>query len=67
MQENFNTLLYIYDDLLDSNFDGTQNSLSPLAQIYLSGEVDNEVYKLKEMMKQPDRNHFETAIHKEVK
>ena len=67
MQENFNTLLYIYDDFLDLNFDGTQNSLSPLAQIYLSGEVDNEVYKLKEMMKQPDRNHLETTMHKEVK
>ena len=32
--ESYNTLLYTYDDFLELNFDGTQNSLSPLVQIY---------------------------------
>ena len=40
-----------YDDFLEANFDGTQNSTSPLAQIYLSVKADNEVYTFKEMLK----------------
>ena len=67
IRESYNTLLYSYDDFLESKFDGTQKSLSSLAQIYLSGKVDNEVHTFKEMTKQPDRNKFETEIHKEVK
>ena len=71
IQETYNTVLCIayssYTDFLESNFDGTQNSFSPLAQIYLTGKVDNKVYTFKEMMKQPDREHFETAMYKEVK
>ena len=55
-----------YDDFLEANFDGTQNSTSPLAQIYLSGKADNEVYTFKEMLKQPDRDQFESAMYKEV-
>ena len=53
-----------YDDFLDSNFDGTPNSMSILGQIYLSGKINNEVYTLKEMMKQPDRCHFEKPCKK---
>ena len=55
-----------YDDFLEANFDGTQNSNSPLAQIYLSGKADNEVYTFKEMLKQPDKDQFEIAMYKEV-
>ena len=55
-----------YDDYLDLNFDGTNNSTSILGQIYLSGKMNNEIYTLKEMMKQPDRKNFEEAMHKKV-
>ena len=55
-----------YDDFLEANFDGTQNSNSPLAQIYLSVKADNEVYTFKEMLKQPDKDQFEIAMYKEV-
>ena len=66
-QESYNTLLHTYDDFLDLNFDGTQNSLSPLAQLRVSGKINNEVYNFNEMLKQPDRNQFETSMYKEVK
>ena len=67
IHERYNELLDNYDDFLDSNFDGIQKSLSPLAQIYLSGKVDNDVYTYTEMMKQPDRYKFKTAMYKEMK
>ena len=65
--ESYNTLIHSYNNFLELNFDGTQNSISPLAQIYLSGKVDNEVYNFNEMLKQPDRVQFEAAMYKEVK
>ena len=55
-----------YDDYLDTSFDGTNNSMSIMGQMYLSGKINNEIYTLKEMMKQPDRKEFEKAMHKEV-
>ena len=60
-------MLYTYDDFLELNFDGTQNSLSPLVQIYLSGKVGNEVYNFNEMLKQSDIDQFEVTMYKEVK
>ena len=54
------------DDFLEANFDGTQNSTSTLAKIYLSGRADNEVYTFKEMVKQPDKDQFEISMYKEV-
>ena len=55
-----------YDDYLDTSFDGTNNSMSIMGQMYLSVKIDNEIYTLKEMMKQPDRKEFEKAMHAEV-
>ena len=54
--ESCNILLYLYDDFLELNFDGTQKSLIPLAQIYLNGKVVNEVYNFNEILKQSDRD-----------
>ena len=51
IQEKYNKLFGNYDDFIDSNFDGTQNSLSTIDQICLSGKVDNDVYTYKDMMK----------------
>ena len=67
IHESYNELVDNYGDFLDSNFDGIQKSLSPLAQIYLSGKVDNDVYTYTDLMKHTDRNQFEIAMHKEIK
>ena len=37
-----------------------------MGQMYLSGKINNEIYTLREMMKQPDRKEFEKAMHAEV-
>ena len=42
-----------YDNYLDLNFDGTNDSTSILRQIYFSGKMNNEIHTLKKMMKQP--------------
>ena len=55
-----------YSEFLDTNFDGSQNSKSPLAQIYNSTKINNEVFTLKEMLREPDRNEFIKAMHAEV-
>ena len=47
-----------YHDFLETNFDGSVNSLNPLAHIYLSTQSNNEVYNLKEMLQQPDKEYF---------
>ena len=65
--QSYYTFLEGYDEYLDLNFDGTQNSMSILGNIYLSGKVNNEIYTLKEMMQQPDRKHFEQVLFEEVK
>ena len=65
--EMYTSFLEGYDDYLDLNFDGTQNSMSILGNIYLSGKINNEIYTLKEMMEQPDRKQFEMAMYEEVK
>ena len=53
-----------YNDFLETNFDGSVNQLNPLAQIYLTSQSNNEVYNLKEMMQQPDKEYFKDAMHK---
>ena len=63
----YHAFLEGHDEYLDSNFDGTNNSMSIIGQIYLSGKINNEIYTLKEMMQQPDRIQFEKAMHEEVK
>ena len=55
-----------YNDFLETNFDGSANQTSPLAQIYLSSQSNNETYTLKEMVKQPDRDKFIEAMELEV-
>ena len=55
-----------YSDFLDTNFDGSINSTSPLAQIYSSTKINNEVFTLKEMLAEPDRDEFVKAMHAEV-
>ena len=55
-----------YMDFLDTNFDGTQNQMSPLAQIYTTTKINNEVFTLKEMLEQPDRDEFVKAMQEEV-
>ena len=64
--EAYTGFLEGYDDYLDLNFDGTQNSMSILGQIYLSGKINNEIYTLKEILQQPNRTHFEQAMREEV-
>ena len=62
----FQARLVAYYDFLDQNFDGSRNSTNPLAQIYLASQTDNEVYTLKQMMLQPDREQFVKAMETEV-
>ena len=35
--------------------------------MYLSGNITNEIYTLKEMRQQPDRHYFEEVMREEVK
>ena len=55
-----------YKDFLETNFDGTSNNTSPFAQIYMTSQVNNETYTLKEMLQQPDRDEFKEAMRVEV-
>ena len=60
------TRMLRYHDYLERNYDGTSNHTSPLVQAYLSSQSNNEVYTLKQMLQQPDREQFVTAMKKEV-
>ena len=51
-----------YEDFLESNIDG-----SPLAQIYNAIKSNNEVFTLKEMLTQPNKDQFIKGMHEEVK
>ena len=55
-----------YTAFLEQNFDGTSNTHSPLAQIFFSSQANNEVYTLKEMLLQPDKEQFFKAMEDEV-
>ena len=55
-----------YEEFLERNFDGTDNKSSPLAQIYASTKTNNEVFTLKEMLMETDKEEFIKAMHEEV-
>ena len=55
-----------YHDFLKTNFDGTANNISPMAQIYMTTKVNKETYNLKEMMQEPDKKKIIEAMNKEV-
>ena len=55
-----------YEDFLEQNFDGTTNCTSPLTQIYQTSVVNNEVYNISKMLKQPDKFEFMKAMHEKV-
>ena len=63
----FQTRVIHYNDYLDRHLDGTPNSIGPFAEAYLSSRNDNEVYTLKQMLQQPDREHFIEAMRDEIK
>lgn len=52
-----------YQDYLEHNFDDTSNLSNPIAQIFQATITDNEVYTMKEMLRQPDKLSFEQAMH----
>ena len=56
----------VYGDYLERKFDGANNKTSPLAQIYLASQANNECYNLKEILKEPDINQFMEAMVTEV-
>ena len=62
----FQSRIIAYNDYLEQNFDGTSNQTSPMAQVYLSSQSNNETYTLKEMTKQPDKAKFVEAMEVEV-
>ena len=55
-----------YEDFLDRNFDGTPNNINPLAHIYASTLSNDEIYTLKEMLAEPDKDQFMDAMFEEV-
>ena len=63
----FQTNTIRYKEFLDECFDGSSNSHHPMANIYLSTKSNNEVYTLKEMLRQPDKDQFVEAMRLEVK
>ena len=62
----FQSRAIAYSDFLEQNLDGTHNNMNPIAQIYLSSKSNNEVYTLREMLQQPDRDKFVDAMREEV-
>ena len=48
------------------SFDVTNKKTSTSAQVYLTSQVNNECYNLKEMLKEPDRDQFMEAMKVEV-
>ena len=63
----FQTKLIHYQDHLDQNYDGTPNRTSPLVEANLASQNNNEVYTLKQILQQPDRDHFIEAMREEVR
>lgn len=62
----FQSRVMEYHDFLETNFDGTANNISPMAQIYMTTKANKETYNLKEMMQEPDKEKFIEAMNKEV-
>ena len=55
-----------YEDFLQYTFDQSPTTPSPLANIYSTTKTNNEVYNLSEILTQPDKEDFITAMHKEI-
>ena len=55
-----------YEEFLDQSLIHTPTNSTPLAQIYSTTKTNNEVYNLTEILKQPDKDNFVKAMHKEV-
>ena len=62
----FQTRVANYHHFLDQNFDDSESSPSPLAQIFVASKANNEVYTLKEMLLQSDKEMFIKAMEDEV-
>ena len=62
----FQSRVIAYEDYLATNFDGTANNMSPLAQIYQTSKINNEVFNLREMLQQDDKEEFVKAMESEV-
>ena len=62
----FQSRVIEYNDFLERNFDGSTNQTSPLAQISLSSQANNETYTLKEMVREPDKDKFVEAMEVDV-
>ena len=52
------TCVIEYEDYLERNLDGTNNSLFPLAQMYMTSKANNETYTPNEMLKEPNKLEF---------
>ena len=61
----FQSRVMEYHDFLETNFDGTTNNISPMAQIYMTTKANKETYNLKEMMQEPDKEKATDAMNKE--
>ena len=55
-----------YKDYLHANFDGISISMPPLAQMYTTSKSNNEVYNMKDILQQPDKETFKEAMHKKA-
>ena len=56
-----------HQDILNTNFDGTQNVMDPIGQAFTSISMsNNEVRTFSKMKKQQDKSHFEQAMFKET-
>ena len=54
-------------DVLNANFDGSQDAMDPIHQSLASTSVsDNEVCAISEMKKQEDRRHFEQEMFRKT-
>ena len=58
----FQTRESIYNAFLDRNLDGSHNSPTPFAQIFVSSKANYKVYTFKEMLLQPDKELLVNAM-----
>ena len=62
----FKSRVIEYNDFLETNFDGTPNTMNSLSHIYQFTVSNNETFTLKEMIQQPDKDKFIEAMYEEV-
>ena len=55
-----------YEDYLDRNFDGTNNSMHHLTHVHITSKANNEVCTLKYMLIEQDRMEFLKDMRSEV-